>query len=565
MAVAWGAGEARETPVWFGPEERPLFGWLHSPPNGLVRGGVVLCAPVAYEDYRSYPVLKALADSLANSGLVALRLSYDGTGDSSGHFDDAERTRAWTESVAAACRLLRDGGVSSVALIGMRIGAIVATHAAQAEEDLAAMVLWDPCLTGKEFLRHQAMVLAGLSAEFPGDPDGVEATYYFFPEAMAGEVRAMELAPLSPDVPTLALLRSDGVISGQLQRRLVAGGADVVETDDLAQFLGEYGPIVPPKEVIKSVVAWLDERFAAPPVNFVVPERDRTVVEGHVTGSRVVEFPRRLGPHGLFGMVTEPENGARGPCIVLFNMGVDYHVGPGRQWVELARRWAQAGLRSVRVDFGGVGESPLRPGQAPERIMEYPAEWIDDACDMVTAIKDEGCERVILVGVCSGGTIAFEAAQRVGVEAVVAVNPMLDRRRAPERPQTDGRRPSRTAARLAEFGREHHRIADRLWKAYVEVGVRQAPMGVVNEVIEKGSDVWLAVGDRDHEALMRTAYWRNVGLPRLRKQGKLSINRIPILEHGLGLSPGRVLAMEMVSSQILSRRTIDEDGPASLF
>src|SRR5665213_1134337 len=77
-----------EEPLWFGPEQRPLFGWLTWPAGGHARGGVLCAPPIGREARAGRRAVRSLALSLAQQGFVTLRFDYDGTGDSSGDFND---------------------------------------------------------------------------------------------------------------------------------------------------------------------------------------------------------------------------------------------------------------------------------------------------------------------------------------------------------------------------------------------------------------------------------------------------------------------------------------------
>ena len=70
--------------TWFGPEEGPLFGWLHWPDDGTARAGVVVCPPSGYEAVCAHRTLRVVAERLAERGFAVLRFDYDGTGDSAG-------------------------------------------------------------------------------------------------------------------------------------------------------------------------------------------------------------------------------------------------------------------------------------------------------------------------------------------------------------------------------------------------------------------------------------------------------------------------------------------------
>lgn len=59
------------------------MGWLHVPPGGCSESGVLVLPPVGYQYWTSHRTLRVVAERLAAAGHLALRLDYDGTGDSS--------------------------------------------------------------------------------------------------------------------------------------------------------------------------------------------------------------------------------------------------------------------------------------------------------------------------------------------------------------------------------------------------------------------------------------------------------------------------------------------------
>ena len=87
------------------------------------------------------------------------------------------------------------------------------------------------------------------------------------------------------------------------------------------------------------------------------------------------EFPILFGPEDapLMGMVTTPASGDTAPvaCLML-NMGAGYRIGPRRINVKLARRLAQHGISSLRMDLSGLGDSSAPKGQ--ERFTQQAAE-----------------------------------------------------------------------------------------------------------------------------------------------------------------------------------------------
>ena len=106
------------TPLWFGPSERPLFGWVHVPDDGRARGAVVLCPPLARELVSTQSCYRLLAEALAGVGLLAIRFDYDGTGDSAGAQTDEARVSAWSTSTRTAIELVRAAGAPVVVAVG---------------------------------------------------------------------------------------------------------------------------------------------------------------------------------------------------------------------------------------------------------------------------------------------------------------------------------------------------------------------------------------------------------------------------------------------------------------
>ena len=120
----------------------------------------------------------------------------------------------------------------------------------------------------------------------------------------------------------------------------------------------------------------------------------------------------------LVGMLTLPAR-ATAVALVLLNAGLIHRVGPGRLYVRLARAAAARGYASVRFDFSGIGDSPARHDGLP--VLEMAAREPAEAVDLMMA---RGCERAVLIGICSGALAALRAGARdPRVAAVALINP----------------------------------------------------------------------------------------------------------------------------------------------
>lgn len=140
-------------PFFFGSSKRPLFGMHHPPRAGTSRdSAVVLCPPIGQEYMRTHRAFRQLALQLTREGFHVLRFDYFGTGDSGGFSDEATLAE-WRDNVAEAVEELRDtSGVSRVDLVGLRLGAALAAQVAAERSDIRVAVLWDPVVSGADYL-----------------------------------------------------------------------------------------------------------------------------------------------------------------------------------------------------------------------------------------------------------------------------------------------------------------------------------------------------------------------------------------------------------------------------
>ncbi len=153
-------------PFYFGSSGRSLFGIYEAPAVGAGSRGFVICNTLGREYYFAHRAGRLLAQRLAGAGMHALRFDQLGTGDSALDLDDVRWTD-WVGCVAEAVDELRDmAGLTSVGLIGLRLGAEVAVHAA-ASCNIDRLVLWDPIPDRGRFL--STLAPPELARCFPSD------------------------------------------------------------------------------------------------------------------------------------------------------------------------------------------------------------------------------------------------------------------------------------------------------------------------------------------------------------------------------------------------------------
>ncbi|HVP75981.1 MAG TPA: alpha/beta fold hydrolase [Gaiellaceae bacterium] len=427
------AGREGGLPVWFGAEERPLFGWLHHPGGGVARGSVVICPPVGKELAYAQGNLRLLALELAAEGFLVVRFDYDGTGDSAGGDDDPGRVEAWLASIEHAVELARRAAPGPVAGVGLRLGGTLVANVASETGLFDALVLWDPCLSGASFLREQRALLSVSLHEGPAEESPrLEIPGHVLTAETAEALGRLRQPAGGRSLAAHVLLLTDPARPGgkRLFERMAAPEVEWQEyCEPSVVFDTSELTYEPPRAVLRQIVEWLAltcEGASRPvaPVEELPLERSATVPGPRYQRVPVREQAIELGPAALFGIESTPaDRHSAGPTILLACSGAESHIGPARLWVDVARELAADGSRVIRFDLSGLGESPPRPGRA-ERVL-YAREALDDVLDAAHAASPDEPGDVVLAGLCSSAYAALTVAPRLRPQGVVAINPIL--------------------------------------------------------------------------------------------------------------------------------------------
>jgi alpha-beta hydrolase superfamily lysophospholipase len=400
-------------------------GWYHAPTTPWHDLAVVLCPPIGFEAVSSYPTQVQLAAALADAGLPVLRVDYHGTGDSAGDGGSPDRVEAWLASIeAAAAEAKARSGASEVALLGIRLGGTLAIEAARRLGGVDSLLLWAPCASGKAFARE-------LQAVGHQDADGgVHAMGESYPQATLDALRALDVAGAghAPARRVLVIGRDDLPAEGPLPKALRRTGSQV----DFRVLPGFAAMVEEPRAgvldtaTLRTLCDWFIASPAARARSEAVTAPDEPTA-WRPTGD-VREMPLRCGSAGsLYGVLCEPAAGiaAKAPTgIVLLNVGGNHRVGPHRVYVKMARTLAAAGHSVLRLDVAGIGDSPPAPGQPWGNL--YERNSVHDVRAAIDALVQRGCREILLMGICSGSYLSFQAALAdERVDGVVLMNARL--------------------------------------------------------------------------------------------------------------------------------------------
>jgi len=562
--------------TWFGPEDRPLAGWLHLPDAGTARAGIVLCPSLGVEALVAQPAYLRLARRLEVMGFAVLRFDYSATGDSAGSMAQDASIEQWVNDVRMARDFIASCGAERVGVVGLRVGATLAARSLVEHGRFDALAMWDPCSTGRAFLREQqALKALTFSANSPlEEEEGLDLISLWMPSSLATDLSAITLdaSRYPDDVKTLLITRVNRPKSAQVLELLEHSGAEEVEATGQEEFLDvPPGLSVLPLDTIDRISEWFDGVFdgrAAPISRHVTSE---AVVAVDAEGRQIVERLSTFGSAGLFGVVTEPTVDAGLPPLVLLNVGLLHHIGPGGLWVDVARAWAAKGVRVLRFDLGGIGESPALPYHSEG--VEYPLEAVQDIIDAMRLVAPDNYENVILVGICSGAYHALEASIALSITGVAIINPILsfdptevlegrpiDIRRTAVQPRhgiVRWMRGSRAVTRITRWSpvwrlRQSPRTAQIIdewipevfWNLLDKMGAIRSGASVLEMIGSGGTSILLICGDREARTFRRAGK----RIDALISAGVLTFEVLPGLDHSLFSAKSRRDAMRWLDS-----------------
>jgi alpha-beta hydrolase superfamily lysophospholipase len=400
------------TPVSFGG----CFGWLHTP-RAVAAGdvAVLICQPVGYDALLSHCSLRVLADDLAAAGYPSLRFDYPGTGDSCDDDVDAAggHWKAWRQSVDHAADWLKQRtGARRLIVCGLRAGALFASLAASERADVAGLILLEPVLRGRSYLR-QLFIEAQLRTGRPIPPGvGLVFREFKFSPATVSDLSACDLreVQLRPDLKVAIFAQGDTRPIAECAEAWTERGTQVTGFDweGLEPLLRHNILDENSLADCRRIVSWARKAVPAsetPPAPATAPPP----AELHPAGC--VETPLLFGESKrLFGVLCRPARGTPDTVVIIANGGRDPHYGAARHAVYFARRLALAGIASLRMDFAGLGDSLGPPGQENVLSHMFALSRTGDFSAALDVLEGMGYHRFGAQGLCAGAYHSFHAA-----------------------------------------------------------------------------------------------------------------------------------------------------------
>ncbi|MGC3024872.1 serine aminopeptidase domain-containing protein [Burkholderia sp. DN3021] len=406
-------------------------GWLH---EGNRPHGVVICEPLGHEALWLHKLVRSIAEHLADRGFPVLRFHYPASGDSLGDERDSERFDHMLESVRHAVRTLYESAeVDSLTLVGVRAGAALAFLATDGIPGLTSFIALAPVVRGRSYVRELSLVAQRwLDNAPPTVRDAVRNDRSFnvlghaYPDDLVGALRRIDLCEAAGHMRTLparALLvdvsyGDSPALLDALQARGVA--ASIQACSDWAATMREPHWSRLPDALLDTIANWLDDRSEAT----VCASARRPVSGFELAGNGSVERMICVGPQQLVGVLCEPAGDsirAAAPTLLMANTAANPRTADGRLAVRLARSLAAVGIRSLRIDSSGIGDSSRR-ARDDQSDIPYSDQTIADLVSAAHWLKEAGHHKVVTFGICSGAYASLHAAARGSLAGVITVN-----------------------------------------------------------------------------------------------------------------------------------------------
>jgi dienelactone hydrolase len=341
---------------------------------------------------------------------------------------------AWRHDVLEAVRALRArAGDVRVAVVGLRMGATMAMAALEGEP-VDSLILWMPYANGTAYVKdttklHKLQTMLepeGFTSAPKGwSAGGEEALGFLLTPETTTDLREIDLlrTAKAPAKQTLIIDGANVPSEGKLADHLRGIGS----ATDLAHIPGQKFLMQInhkadlPSAAIDEMVRWLSLHHPPDPAGHDRARPAAATPAGAPYGEQPIVFG---STHPLFGILVEPQSrDPRRPAIIMTNAGCVHRIGTHRTYVGMARRWAELGFWVFRIDLSGIGDSPVPEG-GTENIT-YPRDALKDLEDAMACLTHRiGVDKFVVLGLCSGGDLAFQLGFKdERIAGVVMMNP----------------------------------------------------------------------------------------------------------------------------------------------
>ncbi|MEZ5529349.1 MAG: hydrolase 2, exosortase A system-associated [Porticoccaceae bacterium] len=159
----------RLDPAYIGGSKGTLFALHYQPVTRNEQTLCVIMVPSFAEEMNRCRYMQTmLAQAITARGMALLAVDPYGTGDSQGEFEEAD-WQQWIDDTVTASQYANSLGYTRQSMLGIRLGALLATAAAEKLENLQELIFWQPVASGKvalnQFMRIKIAASMGRDEE----------------------------------------------------------------------------------------------------------------------------------------------------------------------------------------------------------------------------------------------------------------------------------------------------------------------------------------------------------------------------------------------------------------
>lgn len=149
-------------PAFINLHGRQIYTVLQRPAAHNDNGrGILLVPPVGNEQRRTQRPFRSLMQNLSRQGYTLMRFDWYGTGNSTGTTVGVNSLQPWIDDVQDVAQSLA-GHVGSIDVVALRLGALMATCADTTALPIRQTYLWDPVLSGGDWLQSMQQLHHGV-------------------------------------------------------------------------------------------------------------------------------------------------------------------------------------------------------------------------------------------------------------------------------------------------------------------------------------------------------------------------------------------------------------------
>jgi len=258
-------------PFFFGPSASQLYGVYH-PAIGshLKTEGFVLCYPFGQEYMRAHRAFRQIAVQLSKNGFHTLRFDYRGTGDSAENLEDMSASD-WLGDIGTAVEELKSmTGLKKISLIGLRMGALLANTISNQRDDIERLVVWDPIISGSAYEEELYSELNKENVEawnFIDEEKMLHFNGFALTPTLRESLKKLDMLDVKTKVDSvLQVVSTENVYFSRLrqcfQKEISKYQYSYSESPSDWNYVDDFGGILLPQPVIKTIVEWVTEKTA---------------------------------------------------------------------------------------------------------------------------------------------------------------------------------------------------------------------------------------------------------------------------------------------------------------